>query len=534
MYKREWLSKMKRWAKRRAEVLAWLFLAAMLCITVAGYARAGRHNLNSDISSEMVLAELLNREGSLLSEGWYYSTELRVVSSVPVYQLGLRLFPGDWHMARTFSIAVLLTLLSASIIYMGRGAGLRASPMFAAGALLLPIGSVQAFLLTYGGFYTTYIALAFAIIGMVLRLPLRRGRIRRLVLIAVLSFWGGLNGVRMPMLCGAPLLLACAWGLWDALREAERPAQALHTPQAMMALGAGVSGAAMVAAFLINWLYLSQRYTFRQYGGAAMGAVDADAFLAQLRHFVGYFGYEDGVRLLSARGIGNLLTLALLAAFVWALVKAMRSRARRDAQARLLGDFSACALAVGLTLNAVLGEYENAYSTAYYLPGVFALVMTLFAQTERLDCRMPWLRTLCSLAVAGIFVWQGSEYVLCDLRTIESEHECAAEWLTENGYTQGYATFWNGNVLTECSDGQLELIVYDNWYSYEPYPWLQEKVHLTELPQGRVFVYVDDSELADEPPCAKEEHLVWRGEGAGIYAYDSAEEIEMLQHRLSD
>ena len=524
---------MKRWGKLRVEMLAWLFLVAVFCITVAVYVKYGHHNLNADVSSDMVLAELLNREGALLSENWYYSTELRVVNSVPVYQLGLKLLPDDWHMARSFSIAVLLIILAATMIYMGRGAGLRVSPIFAAGAMMMPIGAVQAFLLTYGEFYTAYIALTFVIVGLVLRLPRRKGLIRRLVLLAVMSFWGGLNGVRMPMQCGAPLLLACAWGVWDALREAESPMQALHTPQTRMALGAGVSGAAMVAAFLINWLYLSRRYTFRQYGGAAMGPFDADTFLVQLRYFAGYFGYDDGVRLLSARGIGNLLTLALLAALVWALIKHLRCT-RKDAQMRLLGDFSVCALVVGLTLNAVLGEHENAYSIAYYLSGVFALVMVLFAQVERLDCRMTCLRTLCSLAVAGIFVWQSAEYMLCDLRTTETEHERAAAWLVDNGYTQGYATFWNGNVLTECSNGQLELYVYDSWYSYEPYPWLQEKAHLTELPQGRVFVYVEDSELAYEAPCAKEEHLVWHGEDAGIYVYDSAEEIEALQYRLSE
>ena len=93
--------------KRRFHWLPWLVLAAAYLFTVGFQALYGMHNLNADNSSEMVLADLLNEEGGFLSTNWYYSTELRVVSPVPVYQLGLLPF-DSWHMARTFSVAVLL------------------------------------------------------------------------------------------------------------------------------------------------------------------------------------------------------------------------------------------------------------------------------------------------------------------------------------------------------------------------------------------------------------------------------------------
>lgn len=330
------------------------------------------------------------------------------------------------------------------------------------------------------------------------------------------------------------MLLACAWGLWDELREAEHPAQVLNTPLARMTLGAGVSGAAMAVAYLINSKYLSQRYTFNQYYGKLMGPFDGSAFLIQLRPITGYFGYEEEESLLSVRGIGNLLTIVLLAALVWALIKTIRSRSQRNAQERMLGDFTACALAIGLTLNVTLNEYRNAYGQAYYLAGVFALVIMLFAQTEWLDCRMTWMKTLCMLALSGIFVWQSAEYFNYDLVKEDTEHERAAAWLVENGYTQGYATFWNGNVLTESSDGQLELFVFDSWIDYEPMRWLQNKAHVTELPQSPVFVYVDSVEMGQNPRCAKEEHLVWQENGAAIFVYDSAEEFDALQRRLID
>lgn len=54
---------------------------APLLVLLAGWLNAivyaivkGRTLMNSDVSSEFVLANLLNKEGGILSKNWYYST----------------------------------------------------------------------------------------------------------------------------------------------------------------------------------------------------------------------------------------------------------------------------------------------------------------------------------------------------------------------------------------------------------------------------------------------------------------------------
>ena len=49
---------------------------------------------DSDISSEMVLANLLAEEGSVLSQNWYYSTELRVLNTNLVFAPLFHIFSG--------------------------------------------------------------------------------------------------------------------------------------------------------------------------------------------------------------------------------------------------------------------------------------------------------------------------------------------------------------------------------------------------------------------------------------------------------
>ena len=48
-------------------LLPWAVLMVCFAFSVGVYALIGEYNLNADISSEMVLADLLNREGALLS-----------------------------------------------------------------------------------------------------------------------------------------------------------------------------------------------------------------------------------------------------------------------------------------------------------------------------------------------------------------------------------------------------------------------------------------------------------------------------------
>lgn len=102
--------------------------------------------------------------------------------------------------------------------------------------------------------------------------------------------------------------------------------------------------------------------------------------------------------------------------------------------------------------------------------------------------------------------------------------------MVENGFTAGFASFWNGNVLTEASDGALEVYVYNSWEDTQPGEWLQRVSHTQTLPEGRVFVYVDPIEDGGTAPCALEAHQVYRTQGGGlIYAYDSAQEVAALQ-----
>ena len=114
----------KKAAERVWRAAGWVWLAAAWLAGVALMWRFGRSLLDSDMASEMVLADLLNREGGVLSQNWYYSTELRVFCQQLLFKLGLLVFPGSWHAARMLAQGLLSALLAGSYLFFARGAGL--------------------------------------------------------------------------------------------------------------------------------------------------------------------------------------------------------------------------------------------------------------------------------------------------------------------------------------------------------------------------------------------------------------------------
>ena len=509
-------------------ILPWLVLAAALAFSIGIYAHSGRHNLDADMSSELVLAKLLNDEGRLLTDSWYYSTELRILSPVPLYQLGLMLF-DSWHAARMFAVTVVLLAFVASVLYMTRAMGLYQAGVYAAAALVLPLSHYYALLMTFGVFYTPYVTLAFVLIGLTLRLDEAKGRVRRFALLLLLSFWGGLMGVRLLMQCAAPLALAATLAMIGRARQCESVREAARTEQSAMFAGAAVIGIAMLAGYLVNHLVLSRMFDFADYSDSPLKPLSVSDFLKQIESIVQYLGLRGNRAMLSLGGAADMAAIAvmtLIGAGLWAM---LTGRVPCGVRVRFVAIFTACALVLGMLVSSMITGAAGYYMTAFVMA-----VISAFVFLEVLPCRLAPLRAAMLLALVMVFGLEAQSFVSAEVRTGDANYEEVADWLVENGYTQGFATFWNGNLLTEASDGRLEVYVFDQWEDAGLFKWLQKKSHWTQLPEGKVFVFIEGVELGSDPTIlAQADHLAAELTGGYIYTYDSAEEVMELQRENS-
>ena len=515
-------TKLQNVLKAAAPVIVFLLC---LSVSMGYYAVYGQHNLDSDISSEFVLAQLLNEEGRFITDSWFYSTELRVVSPVPVYQLALMLF-DNWHVARTVSIAVLLCGVAASLVYLARGLGVSLSAaLLCASAIVLPITEYNAFTLVYGGFYTVCVMLTFIELGLVLRMD--KKRLLEPALLVVLGVFGGLGGVRMLMICIAPLLAACAIILFMEARKCESLREIVALPSFMLVAGGVLLAAATLVGYAINSNVLAQAYDFAQYDETMLCALDAEMFTDQIICLMSYFGYRNNVMLLSLAGVVSVLAVLLPAMGVSSMVMLLREKL--CARERMIAVFMPAALLLGMAINVLtLSEGQDSslpYSVSYYMPAAILLVFGMFWLLDRFACRMKCLRVVPMLALVFVFLAGNAVYRDKDMNTYETELEDIAYYLMEEDAYEGYATFWNANVLTEISNGEMEVFAVEEWEYGDINEWLQRKDHMERRPGGRVFAIFRERDWEEGEPGYDSEKLIYASDEFYVVVYDSDEEF---------
>ena len=109
---------------------------------------------------------------------------------------------------------------------------------------------------------------------------------------------------------------------------------------------------------------------------------------------------------------------------------------------------------------------------------------------ETEDFRLPFARKAAALAFCLCFVAtsiSATQQFFAQNYRGNPHLEEVTDWVTQQGYTQGYATFWNANVVTEWSSGQLEMWCVRDFNTMITSPRLQKISHQTP-PQGALFL----------------------------------------------
>ena len=179
--------------------------------------------MNSDISVDLLLGKLLAEKGRFLSSDWFYSTELRVFQLQIVYKYLFRLFPNNWLMVSMTSTVVFVVLFVVSFLYMCRMIGVGREGFYAASLLVRPFGQWYFRLVLYGHHYPMHFVSEFLSLGLFFSIVRGdknklRGAIK-LVVLALMGFIFGLEGIKIFIICYAPLLVLVAISLWGSLNE---------------------------------------------------------------------------------------------------------------------------------------------------------------------------------------------------------------------------------------------------------------------------------------------------------------------------
>ena len=500
------------------QALPWLWMAAAYLFDLWYQLVPGKWIVDSDLASEMILSDLLNKEGTIISHNWFYSTELKVVNLQWFYRLGLRIFPNDWHLARTFGMAITLALFAAAMLFFVKCAGLGRAGLWMVGTLLWPFGQHYLVYAIYGGYYLVYTFFYMLVLALVLRSlnADKKHCALQWVLACVITAVAGMNGVKQLMVFHAPLCLAAAILLvlalhscgktnWKAALDASRKEVRLFAASLVTAVAAA-------AGYFVSNAVLSRMYDFKSYNFIVWNR-DEDWFTLDriLIDFFHEFGYENGSGVFHFGGIAAAVGLLLGCWMFFCIVRLLLRLDKLERNDKLL----VLLLVAMLAVCGVAYTYFHEYYLYFWLMNMPVAIAVMAVEIKTEDFHILGARQLLGVGLAACFT-------LCAVSTVRQEQEhpylahkglnTAAEWLVDNGYTQGYSTFWNGNAMTELTSGKLEVWTLQSLDRDDVPNWLQPKSHLTTDPE-HPFLLIDTE--TDGP--AENAKLIQYGDCTEVY-----------------
>jgi hypothetical protein len=311
------------------EYVAFFCVLAILSFFMYRYVN---YTLDSDAASELVLAKLLADKGEILSQSWYYSTELRFLNTqliwTPLMALGL-----SWHSVRVVGSIIMYALVLLALWFTLKKTEL--SQCFPATGilLLLPLSQVYFNIFLEFVYYIPHVTISLLTIGLLLGTLTAKSKGRMRVIAALnllLAVGAGIGGLRQLVILYLPLVLAALAILWLNQRSKDSIGLICH------------SVALLVGALIgcgINSIWLSKIYSFSLHESISFKEFSLSGIEKMINGMLNLFGYRSETSVMSVNLIYSGFACVILLLAFFAAVYIIRHKEAYAPGALLLACF---------------------------------------------------------------------------------------------------------------------------------------------------------------------------------------------------
>ena len=484
-----------------------MILFVILCYNVL-ILHNGYRFLNSDDSSELVLARILASQHSVLTTDWLYSSELRVFNTNLVFAPMFLLF-SSWSHVRAVGGSIMLLLYVTAYIAIPYAWRYETRWFYlTAFILIMPFANPWQFF----GLKMYYIPhvfitfVSFSLAGFIYHASSAAGAAAYTAALGIFAFVAGLGGARSPEYTYAPLLLAAGIVFVnEKLKEDGGGERGLRTRRVLLA--SLISAVSSALGYLVNDRILSGIYSYHSYDNVSFIRFTFEKLEWAIDCILAAFGYVIGEYFISFGGICNVMAFVMTVLFPVSFIVLYRQRHKMETVQKYMYYFGLITFVLN-TFLMIVGQNDE-YADRYIAIGMVPAIM-MIDLVYRICIRDKRTSRILGVAVLAFFLIIGAKGYL-DLWHVGGNGERLGyiNYMLENGYDYGYATFWNANITTEMSDGAIDMTSLDS-NAEKPviFKWLTDR-RLIEGEHDKAALVLTNEELymyEGENPVYSDDH----------------------------
>ncbi|MBR3825848.1 MAG: hypothetical protein IKJ39_11710 [Lachnospiraceae bacterium] len=538
---------MKKWENNREKgfILAVCILGIAFLMLLVLNIFYGDHWLDSDMAAEMIFSKQIAEEGGYFTTpNWYYSTEFRLLYTqlfmVPLFHIF-----KDWHVIRVITNVLTYALMLGSYYYFMKPLKVSKTKVALSSViLLLPFSETFVTHMQMGNTYMPHVIIVFFCFGMFLRLVqqtkiLEKKRIILLVFYTLLCVACGMSGVRYMLALQVPLVLTAVYyvfcsAAFTSLREKfdKENLKNVCKGEGFLCLVYSIYGAFFaLVGYAVNVVVIARKFPFQTYEATNFIKVFQGVLLERLQDTAGnllmLFGYIEEKGFLSLRGLISVIAFALLVGIVL-LVKRVKTLEAKKGKEADLRSFIRYFFVIAFVLNTFVFVFTTSTIVSRYYITVFIFVLPLlcfyFEMEER--CLDRWLVLLFLCGCLGLATMK-CVYSFID-KDKNAEEKKVVAFLEENGYTFGYASYWNANIMTELSDGAVEVANISDFEEMSFFRWSSPmRYYEADYHQGKTFLLLAEEQRVKYGVLFLMQggNVVYEDETYTVVHFDSVEEV---------
>ena len=523
--------KLKSFVEKHYVAISRLVLATFFIVIIISLNKNFNKYLDSDMSSELILSEQLHNEHKILTTEWYYSTELRVFNTQLVFSPLFGIF-NHWHTIRIVGTTLLLLILLMSFLYFCKKMQIKYRYILA----LYIIGAYSIQYLNFviaGTYYIPHIVISFLTLALLSNILRKNKIIITNLLLITLSFIAGLGGIRQLVILYLPLCVTSTlyllYSQWNKIKTFHVD---IKCKSSLVFISTIFMGIASLIGYIINVSVLQKYFTFFNYANTTIRFASIKKIA---RIFIGIL-YTHGLPYYKSTGISIVTKIVMSICFmIWAAliiyscIVLLKAIIKKQSHIRDEHIFVFIFYIMALIINVASFVFMDViYNDRYFLPVAifFVPVLGIFLTNYK---KVHTKKILLTILIFQIVFCTYSNIRIANSDTANNELIEIVKVLDSNESYTGYASFWNANILTELSNGKIEVWDYGDNKQFNissMYQWLQLKDHTYKHPENSVFVLLTTEEIKkfnlDYLDSTKE---IYQSENYVVYIFNDYEEL---------